>query len=495
MLFNSYQFLVFFPIVLLFYFALPSKMKYIWLLAVSYYFYMSWNPVYVLLMLASTLVTWVTGIGVYWLKNRKNVKGPKILLLLCLIFNLGILFIFKYLDFSVTIINKLFQYVDLPIIVNSFNLLLPVGISFYTFQALGYLIDVYRGMKPESNILKYALFVSFFPQLVAGPIERSKNLLTQIQEMGYRKLWNKKKVTSGLIYMLWGYFLKMIIADRVAILVDQVWDSYWTYGSIALIVASVGFSIQIYCDFSSYSCIAIGAAQIMGFNLMENFNAPYFSRSIKEFWRRWHISLSTWFRDYLYIPLGGSRCSRLKRYRNLLITFLVSGLWHGAGLGYIVWGGIHGGYQIIGEVLQPFREKITPIIGITPDSITHKIGKVLGNFILVNFAWIFFRAGGFRTAIYYISGICNRWDPWTIWDGTLYQLGLSAYEMNILFIALLLLLFVDLVRCKSGKRIDVFLREQGVLVQILFIVIMILSILIYGKYGEYNERQFIYFQF
>lgn len=339
MLFNSYQFLVFFPIVLLFYFALPSKMKYIWLLAVSYYFYMSWNPVYVLLMLASTLVTWVTGIGVYWLKNRKNVKGPKILLLLCLIFNLGILFIFKYLDFSVTIINKLFQYVDLPIIVNSFNLLLPVGISFYTFQALGYLIDVYRGMKPESNILKYALFVSFFPQLVAGPIERSKNLLTQIQEMGYRKLWNKKKVTSGLIYMLWGYFLKMIIADRVAILVDQVWDSYWTYGSIALIVASVGFSIQIYCDFSSYSCIAIGAAQIMGFNLMENFDAPYFSRSIKEFWRRWHISLSTWFRDYLYIPLGGSRCSRLKRYRNLLITFLVSGLWHGAGLGYIVWGG------------------------------------------------------------------------------------------------------------------------------------------------------------
>lgn len=495
MLFNSYQFLLFFPIVLLLYFLLPSKIKHIWLLAASYYFYMSWNPVYALLMLASTLATWGTGIGVYRLKNRGNMKWSRVLLFLCLLFNLGILFIFKYLDFSISIINKLFQYIDFPVMAKSFNLLLPVGISFYTFQALGYLIDVYRGMKPEANILKYALFVSFFPQLVAGPIERSKNLLTQIQDMGRRKLWNTQSAVNGLIYMLWGYFMKMVIADRVAVLVDQVWDSYWAYGSIALIAASVGFSIQIYCDFSSYSCIAIGAAQIMGFHLMENFEAPYLSCSIKEFWRRWHVSLSTWFRDYLYIPLGGSRCSRLKRYRNLLTTFLVSGLWHGAGIGYIVWGGVHGACQIIGEILQPFREKITPMIGIVPGSIVHKIGKTLGTFLLVNFAWIFFRAGGFRTAIYYISGIFSRWDPWTLWDGTLYQLGLSAYEVNILFAALILLVLVDLLRYKSNKRIDVFLREQGALVQILFIVIMILSILIYGKYGEYNERQFIYFQF
>ncbi|MDE5977630.1 MAG: MBOAT family protein [Turicibacter sp.] len=339
MLFNSYQFFVFFPIVLLLYFVLPSKVKYIWLLLSSYYFYMNWNPLYALLMLSSTLVTWATGLGIHRLKDKEEHKVQKLLLFLCLLFNFVILFLFKYLDFSISMINKIFGYLDMPMIEKTFNFLLPVGISFYTFQALGYLVDVYRGMTPETNVLKYALFVSFFPQLVAGPIERSKNLLDQIQKMEHWKLWSSKRIVNGLIYMLWGYFLKMTIADRVAILVDQVWDSYWAYGSIALITASIGFSIQIYCDFSSYSCIAIGAAQIMGFTLMENFDAPYFAHSVKEFWRRWHISLSTWFRDYLYIPLGGSRCSRLKRYRNLLITFLVSGLWHGAGIGYIVWGG------------------------------------------------------------------------------------------------------------------------------------------------------------
>lgn len=456
---------------------------------------MNWNPLYALLMLASTLATWVTGLGIYRLKDKEKQRVQKLLLFLCLLFNLGILFLFKYLDFSISMINKIFGYLDMPTIEKTFNLLLPVGISFYTFQALGYLIDVYRGMTPETNVLKYALFVSFFPQLVAGPIERSKNLLTQIQKMEHWKLWNFERIVNGFIYMLWGYFLKMIIADRVAILVDQVWDSYWAYGSIALITASIGFSIQIYCDFSSYSCIAIGAAQIMGFALMENFEAPYFALSIKEFWRRWHISLSTWFRDYLYIPLGGSRCSRLKRYSNLMITFLVSGLWHGAGIGYIVWGGVHGMFQIIGEATKSFRERIASAIGINPGSVTHKIGKAIGTFILVDFAWIFFRAGGIRNAINYISGICRRWDPWTLWDGTLYRIGLSAYEMNILLIALLFVFLVDLIRYKCNKRIDVFLMEQGAFVQSLFIIIMLLAILIFGEYGGYNERQFIYFQF
>lgn len=495
MLFNSYQFIIFFPIVLFVYYLFPAKIRYIWLLAASYYFYMSWNPVYALLMLASTLTTWAAGFAIDRMKERESLNGKKLILILCIVINFGILFLYKYLDFALSIINKLGRYLSLPDVEKSFNLLLPVGISFYTFQAVGYIIDVYRGMESEKNVLKYALFVSFFPQLVAGPIERSKNLLTQINEIAHRKLWNSERILNGFIYMLWGFFLKMIIADRVAILVDQVWENYQSYGSIELIAAAVGFSIQIYCDFSSYSCIAIGAAQIMGFTLMENFEAPYFAGTIKGFWRRWHISLSTWFRDYLYIPLGGSRCSLLKKYWNLMITFLVSGLWHGAGFHFILWGGIHGIYQIVGELTLPVREKLAPLIGIRTGSITHKIGRAVGTFCLTTFAWIFFRSENFSIAVSFIKNIVTGWNPWAIWDGTLFQLGLTAYEMNVLLIALVFLLLIDIVRCGNGKRIDIFLMEQGAFVQALFVIVIVLVILIYGKYGGYDERQFIYFQF
>ena len=349
MLFNSFEFLIFFPIVALVYLVMPKKVRYLWLLAASYYFYMGWNAQYAILIAVSTLITYVCGLALDALSGKDAPRAGlyrKLVVAAGVAGNLGILMFYKYFDFALENINALGGLFSWPEVSNRFDIILPVGISFYTFQALGYVIDVYRGdTVAEKNPFRYALFVSFFPQLVAGPIERSGNLLKQVQEVPLKKLWDYSRIAKGLMVMLYGYVLKMVIADRVAIVVDQVFDHYDSYGSFELLLGAAGFSIQIYCDFASYSLIATGAALVMGFTLMENFNAPYFAVSIRDFWSRWHISLSTWFRDYLYIPLGGNRKGRWVKYRNVLITFLLSGLWHGASWNYVVWGGIKGLYR------------------------------------------------------------------------------------------------------------------------------------------------------
>ena len=352
MLFNSTEFMIFFPITLIFYWIFPKKYRYICLFIASYTFYMFWNPKYALLMGTSTVVTFLSGVLIEKLKYKRTVVA------FSFIINLAILIFFKYFDFLLQNINIVLSTLNIQLINKPFDVILPVGISFYTFQALSYTIDVYRGeIKSEKNIIKYALFVSFFPQLVAGPIERSRNLLIQIEDLEKVKRFDYERITEGLTLMLFGYFQKMVIADRAAILVDTVFNGYYEYNSMALILAAIFFAIQIYCDFGSYSLIAIGTAKVMGINLMENFNTPYFARSVKEFWGRWHISLSTWFRDYLYIPLGGNRCSNIRKSFNILVTFLVSGLWHGANFTFIAWGAIHGIFHIIEEQLKPIKEK------------------------------------------------------------------------------------------------------------------------------------------
>ena len=336
MLFNSIDFLVFFPIVVLIYLVFPRKGRYLWLLAASYYFYMCWQPIYALLLLSSTLITWLCG---WWLHKADKPAMKKLALAVCAVANLGILFYFKYYEFFLESLTPLLSGLHISIAEKSADLLLPVGISFYTFQALGYTIDVYRGkVEPDRNPLRYATFVSFFPQLVAGPIERSENLLKQMRELDQKKVWNYRNITEGLTLMVWGMFVKMVIADRIAILVNTVFDSYYQYGTVALAAGAVGFAIQIYCDFMGYSTIAVGAAKVMGFELMENFNTPYFAVSVSDFWRRWHISLSTWFRDYVYIPLGGNRCSKAKWMRNLFLVWAATGIWHGASWNFLLWG-------------------------------------------------------------------------------------------------------------------------------------------------------------
>lgn len=344
MLFNSYAFIFFFPIVIFIYGIVPKRARYIWLLISSYFFYMNWNPKYAVLIALSTIITYFSGIFLEYSKMMqdeiRSVSYQKIIVFFCFLSNLGILVFFKYFYFLLDSLNMVITGLGGKEIISLWDIILPVGISFYTFQALGYIVDVYRdNLKAERNFLRYALFVIFFPQLVAGPIERSTSLLKQINSIEDIQVWNYDRMASGAMYMLWGFFQKMVIADRVAILVDTVYSNIRIYQSYELLVAAIGFSIQIYCDFASYSNIAIGTARIMGIELMENFNTPYFSTSIQEFWRRWHISLSTWFKDYLYIPLGGNRGSKWKRYRNIMITFLMSGLWHGANWTYVFWGG------------------------------------------------------------------------------------------------------------------------------------------------------------
>lgn len=500
MLFNSIDFLMFFPVVALVYLVIPKKVRYLWLLAASYYFYMGWNAQYAVLIAVSTLITYACGLALGALRKK---EAPRIGLWRRLVVaagvagNLGILMFYKYFDFVLENINALGGLFAWPEISNRFDIILPVGISFYTFQALGYVIDVYRGEVPaEKNPFRYALFVSFFPQLVAGPIERSGNLLRQVKEVPLQKLWDYSRIAKGLMVMLYGYLLKVVIADRVAIVVDQVFDHYVSYGTFELLLGAAGFSIQIYCDFASYSLIATGAALVMGFTLMENFNAPYFAVSIRDFWSRWHISLSTWFRDYLYIPLGGNRKGTWKKYRNIMITFLLSGLWHGASWTYVVWGGLHGLYQIIGDMLSPLRRKVVKRTGTKTDCESYRLTQIAWTFCLTTFAWIFFRAETIEDAFLFIRRIGTRWNPWVLFNGSLYELGISRQQANVLLVALVLLLLTDLIRERKKQRIDEFLSAQNLWFRWLVLIFMLVLVIVYGAYGQvYDAKQFIYFQF
>lgn len=374
-----------------------------------------------------------------------------------------------------------------------FDVMLPVGISFYTFQALSYTVDVYRGdIYREKNFFKYALFVSFFPQLVAGPIERSKNLLRQIS---VRHSFDVKRVQYGLTLMLYGLFQKMVISDNAAIVVNEVYDNYKRYGSLELIFATVLFAFQIYCDFGGYTNIAIGAAKVMGFELMENFNTPYLADSVTDFWRRWHISLTSWFRDYLYIPLGGNRKGRIRKYINMMVVFLTSGLWHGASWHYVVWGGINGLYQIAEALLKPVYTRVCRSLEIDKKTFSHRFARLMITFILINVSWVFFRADGVRQALVIIKRICTEWDFSVLLNDGLLTLGMARQQCSMLFVSLLILLLVDV--CKYFK-LDLMgqLCRQGVWFQYSIYLLFIFAVLIFGSYGPgYDASEFIYFQF
>ncbi|MCD8326700.1 MAG: MBOAT family protein [Lachnospiraceae bacterium] len=494
MQFNSIDFLIFFPIVVLVYFFIPRRARYLWLLAASYYFHMSWNARYALLIAASTLITWVSGLLIPRFPSK---AARKSVVAVSFAGNLGILFFFKYFDFLLENVNLVLARFHLQMVENPFDILLPVGISFYTFQALSYTMDVYRGeVEPEKNPLKYALFVSFFPQLVAGPIERSKNLLRQVKNVENLRLWDYDRIASGFILMCWGMFQKVVIADRLAIFVDQVWENLSSCGSVETIAAALAFSLEIYCDFAGYSSIAIGAARLMGFDLMENFNAPYFAASIRQFWRRWHISLSGWFRDYLYIPLGGNRKGRVRQQVNVMITFLLSGLWHGADWTYVIWGGLHGGYQVIGDLTRPLREKINGLLHTDTKAESYRLGQMLFTFLLVTFAWIFFRAEDLEQALYFLNRLFTRWNPWNFFNGSLYEFGLDRMECHILLAGLVLLFFVDLVRERKKEDLGNFLLRQNLWFRWAVVIGLILGCLVYGVYGvDFDSTQFIYFTF
>ncbi len=480
MLFNSLDFLIFFPVIVGLYFALSPKYRWVLLLGASYYFYMCWKAEYIILIVFSTLVDYFAAGQMARIQEKKK-RRP--FLYLSLLSNLGLLFFFKYWNFFSGETRALLDSWNIMVDVPTFQLLLPVGISFYTFQTLSYTIDVYNGkLEPEKNLGRFALYVSFFPQLVAGPIERATHLLPQLRQTFD---FDYQRVVSGLQQMLWGFFKKVVIADRLAVYVNEIYASPGDENGLALLLATYFFAFQIYCDFSGYSDIAIGAARVMGYDLMENFRTPYLSRSIREFWSRWHISLSTWFRDYLYIPLGGNRVPQVRWFLNLFIVFVVSGFWHGANWTFLIWGALHGSY-LVAEILWkrlpfaqfkgiPTRLKNILSIGIT--------------FHLTLLAWVFFRANSLGDATTVIRSVVEL--PLTLSVEMIRETINQAGGLTWLVTAFILVLFVfadpvmdkAIKKLRSGKSIS---YAVGIFASILSGIIIL---------GYFGEVEFIYFQF
>lgn len=497
MLFNSVSYLCFFPAVVLITFLLPEKFRYLWLLAASYYFYMSWNASYGVLIFIITLVTYVCGAGMaaadLWNKTD-SWKGIMRQALLCagLLFNFGLLFYYKYTGFLLLNIQKVMTVFHWNWNFPETDVLLPPGISFFTFQAAGYMIDVYRkDIRAEKNPFRYALFVSFFPQLVAGPVERSSNLLMQLKK---KTSFDVKRVESGLLSIGYGLFLKIVLADNIALLTDPVYDAPGNYTGMQLLFANLLFAVQIYCDFEGYTQMALGSASILGYRLNKNFDTPYFAYSVKDFWRRWHISLTGWFRDYLYIPLGGGYNGKWRKYKNTMIVFLCSGLWHGAAWKYVLWGVWNGFFCVLEDMFKPVYHKIVNKTGIVTGKTSFLIFQRCVTFVLTDFAWLFFRAGSLRQGFEMLHRIISDFRPgWFLNLGFL-ETGMVRTQA-VTGLALLALLFAGWARY-NGYSVKKFISDQQIVFRWIIYWSIFMIIIYWGAYGEGNgQKAFIYFQF
>ncbi len=489
MLFNSLEFLIFFPLVTVLYFAIEHRWRTPFLLAASCVFYMAFVPSYILILAVTIVVDFAAGI---WIESASG-RRRRLYLLASIVANVGALSVFKYFNFLAGNANALANVLRLPYEVPTLDILLPIGLSFHTFQAMSYTIEVYRGHQPsERNFLTFALYVMFYPQLVAGPIERPQNLLPQIRE---RHRFDYGQAVRGLERMAVGMFKKVVIADNLSILVDRIYQHPQQYQGLPLIVATIFFAFQIYYDFSGYTDIALGAAQVMGFRLMENFRAPYLSHSIGEFWRRWHISLSTWFKDYVYIPLGGNRVSTPRHYLNLLAVFMISGLWHGANWTYVLWGVLHGLFLIFGDATRSLRGRASAIVGLKRIPSLAGALSLATTFTLVTFAWVFFRATSLADALYVLANMSHGlWaDLASLVRGETVQgltLKVLAFNGCLLLAAVLVEWFV----ARSGELHEVaWIRRQPVWLRYGCYFVLIYGPLVLGSAAV--NQQFIYFQF
>ena len=487
MLFNSFSFLIFFPTVTILYFIIPHAYRWFFLLVASCVFYMAFIPIYILVLALTIVIDYTAALLIEQTEGEKR----KCYLIVSIVSTCMVLFIFKYFNFFNTNLSQVARFFHWNYSVENLSLILPIGLSFHTFQSLSYVIEVYRkNYKAEHHFGIYALYVMFYPQLVAGPIERPGNLIHQFYE---RHSFEYSRVTNGLKLMAWGFLKKVVIADRVAILVDQVYKDPTQYTGFPLMAAVLFFGIQVYCDFSGYSDIAIGAAQVMGFRLMDNFNRPFHSASVADFWRRWHISLMTWFRDYLYIPLGGNRTGRWRWYFNLFITFALSGLWHGASWGFILWGSLNGLYLIFSNWTQDLRKKGVQWIGLDRLPTFYQGFQVAFTFLLFCFTFILFRAKTLSDALYtmthFYSGLGSL-EGIKISAKSLYSLGLGRYEFIIVIASLGLMECVETV--EKQKNMRQMFSGKPVLVRwaIYYAVVFFLIF-----FGEYDDHAFIYFQF
>ena len=489
MVFNSFEFLLFYPIVLLLYFTLPKKYRWTMLLAASAFFYLYWSVKLIFLILFTIVISYTAAILIE--KYKDNLALKRTCLVVTLVACFGVLFFFKYFNFladSVVSVANLFGagWEDF-----SLNLILPVGISFYTFQTLSFVIDVYRGKVPaERHFGYYALYVTFFPQLVAGPIERPENLIPQLHA-DHTFSWDN--AIPGLRKMFIGFFKKVVVADLIATYVNAVYNAPDTARGLSVMVATMLFAVQIYCDFSGYTDIAIGCSEIMGIKLMQNFDRPYISTSIREFWKRWHISLSSWFQDYLYFPLGGSRCSRPRHLFNLAVVFLVSGLWHGAAWTFVIWGALHAFYQIVGILLKGPKANLYAKLGIDENAEWVKRMRQVITFILVDFAWMFFRANNFSDLAVLMKKLFTDWE----WSYAYIADSFAAMDMSVLAVGIVLVAIYIMNRMditnltpepiEGGRSVMASVKYT----YLLWIIAVAWMLLLIGD----GASSFIYFQF
>lgn len=488
MQFNSLEFLVFFFLVVSAYFSLPLRWRWVLLLVASCYFYMAWNAKYIVLVMISTVVDYFAALGMTRSDNR---AARRAYLASSMTANLSLLFAFKYFNFLSAAAAGCLGALGFSIAPHYLDVLLPVGISFYTFQTMSYTIEVYLGrQQAEPNLGRFALYVMYFPQLVAGPIERPQNLLPQL----FRKHdFDYARTRAGLQLMLWGMFKKVVVADRLSVIVDHIYGQPERYPGMMLAIASVLFAFQIYCDFSGYSDIAIGAARIMGVDLMRNFNRPYAAVSIQDFWRRWHISLSTWFRDYVFIPLGGSKVSDARRAVNLMTVFVISGIWHGANWTFLVWGALHGTYYTMGWLTRGVRERFAQAVGLERLPRTRHALQVGVTFLLVCFAWIFFRAASLPQALDILRRMPTGWTDLEVYGGfsrLVHAMDISVPAFAISVAAIGVVLWIEH-RCKDAGVVELLDTKPRWMRWLIYISagFAIMNL------GVAEEIPFVYFQF
>jgi D-alanyl-lipoteichoic acid acyltransferase DltB (MBOAT superfamily) len=512
MLFNSAAFLIFFPVVTTAYFLLPHRFRWMLLLSASCYFYMAFIPEYILILAVTITVDYFAGLGLEALEGRKK----RWVLIASILSNIGMLAFFKYFNFANENLAALANFIGWNYPIENLSIILPIGLSFHTFQSLSYTIEVYRGhQKAERHFGYLALYVMYYPQLVAGPIERPQNILHQLHTEQH---FDYQRVADGLKRMAWGMFKKVVVADRMVQFVNPVYADPTSFDGPALVLATLAFSIQIYCDFSGYSDIALGSAQVMGVKLMKNFDHPYFARSIADFWRRWHISLSTWFRDYVYIPLGGNRVSKPRWTLNLFLTFLISGLWHGANWTYILWGALHGFYFLLSSLAEPLWGRFSALTRLDRLPGLKAALTTLTTFLLVTFAWIFFRAASLGDALYITQHLGSGWrsylaQAWTtVVEGVQKTADLGLYALidtifkviepmtsesraviALTMFALLILLVIEILQYR-GNLLEQ-LNQKPVYLRRVVYASLLVAILILGTSYASVQQAFIYFQF
>lgn len=480
--FNSFTYCVFLALIVFLHFQLPQRWRWVLLLVASYYFYMSWNANYAILLVASTFIDWLLSI---WIENTPDRRRKRLYLLVSLVSNLGMLFAFKYYAFAIHSLERAATFLGTSLEIPMLNVLLPVGISFYTFQSLSYTIDVYRGQRSaERHLGLFALYVSFFPQLVAGPIERSTTLLPQFR---VQHRFRCDRFAEGIKLILWGMFKKVVISDQLAVFVDRAYAYPWEQSGIVLLIGTCFFAFQIYCDFSGYSDIAIGSARLMGYDLMINFRRPYFAQSLTDFWRRWHVSLSTWFRDYVYFPLGGNRVSFVRSCVNIMTVFIISGVWHGARWTFVIWGFIHGLIMTMERIAT--RAARWPVINWMATS-QHPIRRLLSwtlTLLVVLLSWVFFRAAYVQDAVHIVQRI--------VFDLPAYRLSDVAKVQALPSVVGQFLLIGLLLGVEGSARSDDFgqlFADRPRWLRWGFYYVLMFLLLVAGRY---DGKAFIYFQF